>query len=524
MLSLCTFSPSALIAPTYRRHGTVNMLADPPIADLSGGEDADRNAAVASLKSLFYAPDPPKDLPGRRDASRLGLMLDVPLCRWSFEILPHQQAALNVFQPQYTHMFEALLSRPAPHYYFHVLLPGGTQSLGQSEYELKPGTEAPLAGTLMEVIHVRREPDSRLSLIVRGLSRGVVVRATQELPYSRGDVQLLADEEGLRDAARRVRRHLRNTPGAAEAAAARPGVRRRLVMAAAVAEERGWWAYEGDSGGATLHDCPPLSQLSASVVAADAAAAAAAAVEAAVETAPMAPAVCYRPENWEEEAAEEAAAQRAADDDGADDLYAGSPMVLDTLEAVAAAEWEVESELEAAEVAEEAAADDEATLVGLELQLWVELDAIIRNLSRTGGGRIAVPAQLLALMPPPPQAGWPEDFRLAGLADELRDRHAAAREDEAMIDAAFPAAQRHERTTALRYSPADAAYPPRRRAARLSYMVWTVLGGAAPRASRKPRLQPLLNETSSAGRLRRALIRLRDLAERLKLDGGPSWS
>ena len=93
-----------------------------------------------------------------------------------------------------------------------------------------------------------------------------------------------------------------------------------------------------------------------------------------------------------------------------------------------------------------------------------------------------------------------------------------------MIAAAFPAAQRHERTTALRYSPADAAYPPRRRAARLSYMVWTVLGGAAPRASRKPRLQPLLNETSSAGRLRRALIRLRDLAERLKLDGGPSWS
>ena len=158
------------------------MLADPPIADLSGGEDADRNAAVASLKSLFYAPDPPKDLPGRRDASRLSLMLDVPLCRWSFEILPHQQAALNVFQPQYTHMFEALLSRPPPHYYVHVLLPGGTQSLGQPEYELKPGTEAPLAGTLMEVIHVRREPDSRLSLIVRGLSRGVVVRATQASP------------------------------------------------------------------------------------------------------------------------------------------------------------------------------------------------------------------------------------------------------------------------------------------------------------------------------------------------------
>ena len=59
MLSLLHL-PSALIAPAYRRHGTVNMLADPPIADLSGGEDADRNAAVASLKSLFYPPDPRK--------------------------------------------------------------------------------------------------------------------------------------------------------------------------------------------------------------------------------------------------------------------------------------------------------------------------------------------------------------------------------------------------------------------------------------------------------------------------------
>ena len=174
------------------------MLADPPIADLSGGEDADRNAAVASLKSLFYAPDPPKDLPGRRDASRLGLMLDVPLCRWSFEILPHQQAALNVFQPQYTHMFEELVRGPEPWLYAHVQLPGGRDNIGNPDYDLKNETSlAPRTGTLMRVARYEKQPDNRWAVWVQGLARCRVEKALRNMPYARADIRIIPDGEAF---------------------------------------------------------------------------------------------------------------------------------------------------------------------------------------------------------------------------------------------------------------------------------------------------------------------------------------
>ena len=48
---------------------------------------------------------------------------------------------------------------------------------------------------------VQRESDSRLTLLVHGLSRAVVVRPLQELPYARADVQLLPDDEALSAAA-----------------------------------------------------------------------------------------------------------------------------------------------------------------------------------------------------------------------------------------------------------------------------------------------------------------------------------
>ena len=266
---------------------------------------------------------------------------------------------------------------------------------------MKPGTEAPLAGTLMEVISAASP--TRLPLIAPAAS----CPRDAELPYSRGDVQLLADEEGPRDgrAVPPPAQHAGRGGGGGGAV----GVRRRWDGGGGGGERV--VGDEGDSGGATLHDRPPLA--ASERRRGGRAAAAAAAVEAA-GTAPMAPAVCYRPENWEERGGGGGGAARGGRRRRRRPVR-GEPDGARTLEAVAAAEWEVESELEAAEVAEEAAADDEATLVGLELSLG-RADAIIRNLSRTGGGR-TLPAQLLALMPPPPQAGWPEDSP-AGLADE----------------------------------------------------------------------------------------------------------
>ena len=112
-------------------------------------------------------------------------------------MLPHQQTILNVFQPQYTLMFETLLATPEPWYYLHVHLPGGADNLANPEYALVPGSKAPLAGTLMQVVSVERLSDARLILVVQGLGRAAVLRATQQLPYARADVQLLPDREAL---------------------------------------------------------------------------------------------------------------------------------------------------------------------------------------------------------------------------------------------------------------------------------------------------------------------------------------
>ena len=168
----------------------------------------------------------------KEDARALGMFLDMPLCRFSWCILPAQQVTLNIWQPQYTLMFQSLLAEPGPHYYFHVLLPGGADSLGKEGYELRPGTKSSLVGTLMRVSFAQREQDSRLTLVVQGLARGVVLRPTQDLPYSRGDVLLLPDAEALREAARAAAVRLRPLPSAD---ALFSSTRRRMVAAAAVA-------------------------------------------------------------------------------------------------------------------------------------------------------------------------------------------------------------------------------------------------------------------------------------------------
>lgn len=131
--------------------------------DLAGGSDSERNAQLSSLKKMFYSE--PEEQGG--PIHDTGLILDMPLCRWSWVLLPGQQLTLNVWQPQYTLMFEKILASPGPHYYFHVLLPGGAESLGKQEYELKPGSKAPLAGTLVKIVLAQREADSRLSLVVQ---------------------------------------------------------------------------------------------------------------------------------------------------------------------------------------------------------------------------------------------------------------------------------------------------------------------------------------------------------------------
>ena len=113
--------------------------------DLEGGRDGARNAEVEKLKQLFYTDDGYDGEKGgttaaaaatateaaaaaagaaTRDLADLGQLRDVPIARFRFVLMPHQQAAFNIFQPQLVHMFETLLATPPPWLYVHALLPG----------------------------------------------------------------------------------------------------------------------------------------------------------------------------------------------------------------------------------------------------------------------------------------------------------------------------------------------------------------------------------------------------------------
>ena len=102
---------------------------------------------------------------------------------------------VHVHDAMYVSMFERLLCQPRPWLYGHLHLPGGSRMLGNPHYALAAGTQAPLVGTLMEILQAVRFPDGRLLVLAAGLGRFRVARVLQTLPCSIADVALLPDEE-----------------------------------------------------------------------------------------------------------------------------------------------------------------------------------------------------------------------------------------------------------------------------------------------------------------------------------------
>lgn len=109
-----------------------------------------------------------------------------------------------------------------------------------------------------------------------------------------------------------------------------------------------------------------------------------------------------------------------------------------------------------------------------------------------------MPRELLNLLPPPPDAGWPKGFGLARIAESSRKR---------------------ARLNALIGQPTDPAvsvpelsedYPLLRRTSRLSYAIWAVITGSEENAP----LQRVLEEASIAERLRYAVLRMRVMTGR----------
>lgn len=425
--------------------------------DLDGGRDPVRNANVASLKKLFYVEsDGATPSASRRAAdAALGVLRDIPVARFRMPVLlPHQQTAFNIFQPQLVHLFETLMATEKPWLYLHTHLPGGVDNLGSPRYAFPgmgmgpdedpdaAGQEAVLHGSIMEVVAAERQADARIVLISQALGRAVVLRGTQALPFSRVDVQLLLDEEYLAAAARAAQRLPQRSDGAQQ---------RRVVLAAAVEEDRCWRAYEFAP---VRLDVPGPLSLFASF-------------------SPSALDAC-------KSSASGAVSAGVAAVDGDDDFVAE----CDELRASLAAACEAATQADEGTQAGEGALSEEVAL-------WVELDTLLRTVAAQRSGVVQAPEQLLSLLPPAPRDGWPKDFVLQKLREDL---HRPSREGGGELARDFlPCC--HQR------------YPAHRRAQRLSFAVWPLLSRS------QPVLQRALEASSTMARLRMATAHMRELRE-----------
>ena len=63
----------------------------------------------------------------------------------------------------------------------------------------------------------------------------------------------------------------------------------------------------------------------------------------------------------------------------------------------------------------------------LAAQVWLETDLLLRTLADLRNTRMAVPAQALGLLPPPPAGGWPETFALAGVNAQMKEKYDGAK-------------------------------------------------------------------------------------------------
>ena len=173
LLSMTLYGPVTRPPPPRTARPTPSLIQmQMDGGDLERGLSSDRNADIQRLKKLFYSQsaegsegaaskEAAAAVEAAVEAAEGWLLRDLPMTRWTMALLPHQQVLLNVFQPEYVHMFEALLATPQPWYYMHALLPGGVEHLGNPDHALPglggadgdgdaPGSKAHLQGVLMQ--------------------------------------------------------------------------------------------------------------------------------------------------------------------------------------------------------------------------------------------------------------------------------------------------------------------------------------------------------------------------------------
>ena len=91
-------------AAAYRLQSGRRVASSPRAARsraVTASADADTNAdAIAALKRSFYGAADNEEVREEADDPPVGLLRDMPLCRWPWEVLPHHQRVIVVHEPQ----------------------------------------------------------------------------------------------------------------------------------------------------------------------------------------------------------------------------------------------------------------------------------------------------------------------------------------------------------------------------------------------------------------------------------------
>ena len=197
MMQAAALSLPALLA--YLRPPITPRCAGPVACDFS-------SQRAALEKAFFTAAD---DTVATQEDHSAGVLRDLPLWRVQWTCLPGHNQLLHVHVPHYCHMFESMVRESGNRaefgdrvmfgangpLYGHLLLPGGSNSLGTPNSMLANGSPAPTVGTVLRLREVRRLGDGRLAIKSEAVCRFRVLRGTQVSPYSRADVAILPDAE-----------------------------------------------------------------------------------------------------------------------------------------------------------------------------------------------------------------------------------------------------------------------------------------------------------------------------------------
>lgn len=430
LLLLCCsvlFSDSFLAASRESRVTRVHSSYNPNDQETPDERRA-RMDMVRQIQASFY-----QDTTGNETASAWlkvpkddpTIIEELPLWRVQWTEFPGYQNVLNVHVPHYTHMFRQLIFQHSPPWYFgHVFMHEGSKNLGNPDYflpeRLGNGTVsevdeeyAPLIGTLMQITDYAVQDDGRLTLIVQGVGRFQIIEATQQVPYAVAKVERLPDDECWQQFVEPLVGGSSSTNSSPELDSS---VTRAAKVAAVSQEENlrtlDYLQTKLDRKD-TLFEVSPLSNINGTMI------------------------LDFNNLRRKMESAFADQLEAEAQTLGSDELlFAASTLPLPDMSFL----------------------DNE--VVGLERDVWIEIDRMLRLLGEVQPGlKIPVPAQLLGLLPTGTK--WPPGFKLESYADKLEA-------GDSMVGT-------YSKSPFVRLSRTYPNYPVLKRAGRFSYVVWMIL-------------------------------------------------